>query len=94
MAAVTASIIIDQADDPEVRFSSNATSQSVELDLCYRTAPVATLAFMSDVNAAERFALWLESVAALVRSEAELVERDDQQHASDDAALDRLIWGD
>lgn len=94
MAAVTASIIIDQADDPEVRFSSNATSQSVELDLCYRTAPVATVAFVSDRDAAERFALWLESVAQLVRNEAELRDRDERLCASDDAQLDRMIWGD
>lgn len=94
MAAVTATILIDQGDDPEVRFSSSKDRQSVELDLCYRTAPVGTIAFLSDVNAAERFALWLESVAALVRSEAELMERDDQQQGADDAALDRMIWGD
>ncbi len=94
MASVTATILIDQADDPEVRFSTSHAGQSVELDLCYRTAPVATVAFVSDRDAAERFALWLESVATLVRNEAELRDRDDQLCASDDAQLDRMIWGD
>ena len=94
MAAVTATILIDQADDPEVRFSTSHAGQSVELDLCYRTAPVATVAFVSDRDAAERFALWLESVAVLVRNEAELRDRDERLCASDDAALDRMIWGD
>ena len=94
MASVTATIIIDQADDPEVRFSASDQQQSVELDLCYRTAPVATVAFVSDRDAAERFALWLESVAILVRNEAELRDRDDHLCGSDDAALDRMIWGD
>ena len=46
MASVTATIIIDQGDDPEVRFSNSGQQQSVELDLCYRTAPVATVAFV------------------------------------------------
>ena len=94
MASVTATIIIDQADDPEVRFSSSHLGQSVELDVCYMTAPVATIAFQSDRDAAERFALWLESVAILVRNEAELRDRDDHLCGSDDAALDRMIWGD
>ena len=94
MAAVTATILIDQGDDPEVRFSNSHAGQSVELDLCYRTAPVATVAFVSDRDAAERFALWLESVAQLVRNEAELRDRDERLCASDDAQLDRMIWGD
>ena len=55
---------------------------------------VATVAFVSDRDAAERFALWLESVAILVRNEAELRDRDERLCASDDAALDRMIWGD
>lgn len=94
MAAVTATILIDQGDDPEVRFSSSKDKQSVELDVCYMTAPVATIAFRSDRDAAERFALWLESVAQLVRNEAELRDRDERLCASDDVALDRMIWGD
>ena len=94
MASVTSTIIIDQADDPTVRFSRSAIAESVELDLAYRGAAIATIAFQSDCNGPERFALWLESVAQLVRSEAALVDRDEQLTAAGDAALDRMIWGD
>ena len=93
MAQVTATVVIDQADDPEVRFSSSTFDQVVELDVSYRGERVATIGFSSDRDAPERFALWLESVAALVRSEAELVERDEQLAAAGDAAIDEFIWG-
>jgi hypothetical protein len=93
MATATATVLIDQADDPEVRFSRSTQNEVTELVLTHRTAPVATVVFMSDKNSPERFALWLESVAALIRSEAELVERDEQLEAAGDAALDERIWG-
>jgi hypothetical protein len=93
MAAVKATIVIDQADDLNVRFSASNTRESVELDFLWRTAPVATLAFQSERNTAERFALWLEDAAALIRSEASLLEQDIQTDAAAEARVDAFIWG-
>jgi hypothetical protein len=88
MASTHATVLFDQADDPDVLFS-NGELQTVAL-----TTATATIGFRSDINCAERFALWLEDCAALIRSEAELAERAVAECDSEAARLDRQIWGD
>lgn len=88
MASVHATVLFDQGDDPDVLFS-NDEHQTVAL-----TTQHATIGFRSDINCAERFAVWLEMVAALVRSEAELAERAVAECDSDADRIDRQIWGD
>ena len=88
MASTHATVLFDQADDPDVLFS-NGELQTVAL-----TTATATIGFRSDIICAERFAVWLEMAAALIRSEAELAERAVAECEAQAARIDRLIWGD
>ena len=88
-----AAILIDQSDDITVGFSESMNNQIVTIEFEHRSAPVARLEFMSDRDAGIRFAMWLEDVAALIRSEMALMELDAQAEAQGEAHADLIQNG-
>jgi predicted ATP-dependent Lon-type protease len=84
MARVSANVVLDQSDDLQVSFSRSMHLQTVTVDFMHQTVPVGSITFVSPEYAADRFALWLESAAELVRQEAALLEADEVLNAHTD----------